>query len=1302
MATGTVAGKPRLDMYKTKEVSRTVSVEETYTRVRDVLQFSETSSIYGQGITLGSGTRMGVGVPIWFGADKGNFTFNFAVSLGAPIDKATTKVIVRRMWFDEELVLDRSNTGSSLPIKKKIRFVTYPGSETQTVDPSIAREAGGIAPAFRGQIYIVIKDLNLKDHGLSSIPVIRVEFEEKSQLQPTYKEFAIPSRATNAPAFRSTNTVFVKGKNRVSEFYTTDVGVAGPLYAAQWNTKTGALTRDVEIRRRDGSKLNIKMATTSYAYYHPVMDRYLVLVNQPNLYGNCYIINMETGTVDDIVGLRPEDSEYDKYLASRSEADLQEIRPVDAVMNEVPADAFPSVWNSGQKNWLTNLGWGVQTRIAFCTDSDQPPAEKTFKGLSGTLNMDTTGMSITDVFKLLGYTYTPAQFTDVKRPYASFSMYMGDPYYNSTYHDVSVDKIRINGNFVWMVTHVNSYDTVDGVYSATCPDHKTTIYGSDNKLYMSSKKVGTVERLHTEIPLAYPGYNLNYVSYADATKTFLCLHYNVSTSRAVNRAYRITLSTTQGESVFVSEQNINDLYDVGLPLPTSTFGYQPTFISTYSVVNVWDNNTESIVGGVYQPIQHYDFQTLTSGEFGFTYRYGSDRYLVSGVHSGYEEFTTVARAVNEDDALLEANPYVSIIQMTAVDPLTETFYQHMVYAGNNLTPIPLRRYSPYGVNQLAELSKYLRDLAKFIGFADTDIITTGITDLYWGSIITSTTDFWQLVNDLSVVYGFEVFESQGKIKFVKNAISEVKPIDYALTQDDVAPIQSSDFGRQADSDPSLLVTRRGDSDMPNIIKLQFIDYNDEYRSSQVYANRQNYTGSTDVSSNEYTMSIPICMAIKEAVGRANNILFDAWNDRITYQVRLPKTYMLVEPGDFLSYTGATTIYEYDSLGAVTITTQNTSLVIKTTSCTLNADWSTTLGGTSYYKSSVPTVTQEPPITPEEDRIYEENPVSPVFLDLTLLSPNEIVEEYDGNNDNLIQMFSVDIENSSQFRGTYLYQIVGSTQEILGFINTPPSSGTLINNLKPTMAAFAIHEDSLEVYFGEYTQAAFPLPTYAEFLSGTYLLAIQHGKLWEVVSYRDVTFNGESVVFSGLIRGRRGTEAAATREAYSGSQVILLDGNHGVLKVFNSSFYRQNVTIASVPPRATSNEIKVVSGPLRGLRHRPFAPTNIKVANAVDGVDISWVRRSRGVSTLNNGVPIDPPYVKEVQEYVVSVYANFTDTNPAITKTVVGVETVNITDAELTTASLDGQTKLIVGVAQKPSKLFIEEGIQSILQNYDIV
>ena len=144
-------------------------------------ELSVTTSSYGQPIPRNFGRMRVAGSIIWStdlietttkeGGGKGrpstktySYSASFAVALSStPINR------IGRIWADGNLL-----RGASGDLKVEGAMRPYLGSGDSPVDPAIASDKGGQAPAFRDCAYVVFENLQLADYG-NRIPALTFE-----------------------------------------------------------------------------------------------------------------------------------------------------------------------------------------------------------------------------------------------------------------------------------------------------------------------------------------------------------------------------------------------------------------------------------------------------------------------------------------------------------------------------------------------------------------------------------------------------------------------------------------------------------------------------------------------------------------------------------------------------------------------------------------------------------------------------------------------------------------------------------------------------------------------------------------------------------------------------------------------------------------------------------------------------------------------------------------------------------------------------------------------------------------------
>lgn len=122
-----------------------------------------------------------------------SYSTDVAVALGAG-----PCLGLRRIWANGKLLWDVSDQastpamiaydglpwvatrGAGLPKIALDSLAFYPGNETQTADPTIEAAVGaGLAPAYRGTCYVVLKKLQLADYG-NSLPNLEFEIDGRA------------------------------------------------------------------------------------------------------------------------------------------------------------------------------------------------------------------------------------------------------------------------------------------------------------------------------------------------------------------------------------------------------------------------------------------------------------------------------------------------------------------------------------------------------------------------------------------------------------------------------------------------------------------------------------------------------------------------------------------------------------------------------------------------------------------------------------------------------------------------------------------------------------------------------------------------------------------------------------------------------------------------------------------------------------------------------------------------------------------------------------------------------------------
>lgn len=125
--------------------------------------------------------------------------------------------------------------------------------------------------------------------------------------------------------------------------------------------------------------------------------------------------------------------------------------------------------------------------------------------------------------------------------------------------------------------------------------------------------------------------------------------------------------------------------------------------------------------------------------------------------------------------------------------------------------------------------------------------------------------------------------------------------------------------------------------------------------------------------------------------------------------------------------------------------------------------------------------------------------------------------------------------------------------------------------------------------------------------------------------------------SGLLRGRRGTEAAARQHA-AGERFVLLSG--AALAPFDAGVARlgQTLMFKAMGPHEALEDVAAQGVTLTAEAMRPLAPVHLRLwRDAAGDVHLRWVRRSRQGFDWIDGV--DAPLAEETERYDVQILGN---------------------------------------------------------------
>lgn len=136
------------------------------------------------------------------------YTCTFAMSIGnGPL------VNVRKVWANHKLIYDATGKGRLGITNKRFKMDFYLGTEDQMPAPEMAEIIGeSMCPAYRGQAYVLFKDIRLEDFG-NSLPQITVEVFGKTDGDGIVEGVVEPIALTTTTSI--TRALYTPGQDRI-------------------------------------------------------------------------------------------------------------------------------------------------------------------------------------------------------------------------------------------------------------------------------------------------------------------------------------------------------------------------------------------------------------------------------------------------------------------------------------------------------------------------------------------------------------------------------------------------------------------------------------------------------------------------------------------------------------------------------------------------------------------------------------------------------------------------------------------------------------------------------------------------------------------------------------------------------------------------------------------------------------------------------------------------------------------------------------------------------------------------------
>lgn len=516
------------------------------------------------------------------------------------------------------------------------------------------------------------------------------------------------------------------------------------------------------------------------------------------------------------------------------------------------------------------------------------------------------------------------------------------------------------------------------------------------------------------------------------------------------------------------------------------------------------------------------------------------------------------------------------------------------------------------------------------GLAPSDIDVTALTDILYGYIRGRPMPARAAIEPLGVKFTFDMVESDGKLKFVKRGTPTPVTID------------PDEFARRdgTDETPQLDYARADEIDAPRQVTVNFFNRSADYLDATEYARRL----VTRAQEQIYT-EMPMALTPDEAAQIADVLLYNAHAERTRYRWQTGPKFLKYEPTDVFSITveGITHIVR------ATEKTEDGGLV----------QWDGLADYQSGYTSQAAGATDQD----SQTVLGIGGPTTLALLDIP------IVRDVDDD----AGFYAAMRGSFDGWRGAQLFSSPDdAAYEPLGAVITSATMGYATTALGDFAGGNVFDEaNTVTVQFENGTPAS---AAELDVLNGANA-ALLAG---EIIQFKNAALvSGTTYTLSGLLRGRRGTEAAMPEHSI-GDRFILLAVNSGLMRARRPSIEIGVTRYYKAPSFGTAIALASSTAFTNGgAGLKPLSPVYLRgFRNAALDLTINWIRRGRiGWEWANFA---DVPLGEASESYSIDIL----NSSGAVLRTIAATtNTASYTAAQQTTDFGSTQSSIAVRVYQ---------------------
>lgn len=524
-----------------------------------------------------------------------------------------------------------------------------------------------------------------------------------------------------------------------------------------------------------------------------------------------------------------------------------------------------------------------------------------------------------------------------------------------------------------------------------------------------------------------------------------------------------------------------------------------------------------------------------------------------------------------------------------------------------------------------------------------DIDVTELTQIVRGFRASQMGAIRATIEPLRGAYFFDVVQHGYKIKFLRRGGSSIANI----TGDELD-------ARSAGENNGISITnsREMDSQLPQKVLVKYFDSTREYDTGEQYAERIN----TDAV-NVREIETPVVLIASEAAQIATSLLYLYWMERYNIAFKLPPEYVYLEPGDIITITTNTAVYElrlisisYTAKGYLECLARYNQSALYTQAAVLGVE-----GPPATHGVAVPGYSHY------------------LLLDIPLLD---------------------DVYDTPGFPAAMTGYLTGWPGGIIYRSEDGGASWHNLQGFSSSGSKIGYATDSLSVHDGctmdksglltvkMFHSATLASVTEAQMFTGQNWFAYGGDQRWEIIAAQNCVLQGDgSYILTDFLRGQFGTEWATGLHAASDSIVHLSSSELKFILMNSSSIGVEKLYRGITAGRAldTDSDLEFT---YNGVNLECLSPCHLSGNRhpTTNNWTLTWTRRSRFGAWRDL---VDATLGETTENYQIEIYAD--GTYAVIKRTLTATsQTVSYTSAEQVTDFGSNQGTLYLKIYQLSS------------------